>query len=199
MNLNIYGQGSNTIQDLEASLKSQYEKLNQLKLMSGNLQGQTQPQPQLPPAPQSNMMQPQRYYLDCGIKEDWDEFLRLNYGITEKAIFDDYKLFLQAKQEIKDEQGRNKLESMKSRIKNNGVYPNVPPKEVKPNVQPQLQPASPVQPNVQPIIGTNQQPVPTVGPLGDSNNATNRGIIQPVNPVLPESTKTTTTKGRSKK
>ena len=197
MNLNIYGQGSNTIQDLEANLKSQYEKLNQLKMMSNNLQAQNPVQPQLVPNQQTNMVQPQRYYLDCGIKEDWDEFLRLNYGITEKAIFDDYKLFLQAKQEIQDEQGRNKLESMKSRIKNNGVYPTAPLKEVKPNVQPQLQPTKPtIKPTTQPIINTIQ---PTAGLVNDSNNTINGGIIQPVNPVLPESTKTTTTKGRSKK
>lgn len=197
MNLNIYGQGSNTIQDLEANLKSQYEKLNQLKMMSNNIQAQNPVQPQLIPNQQANMVQPQRYYLDCGKKEDWDEFLRLNYGITEKAIFDDYKLFLQAKQEIQDEQGRNKLESMKSRIKNNGVYPTAPLKEVKPNVQPQLQPTKPtIKPIAQPIIDTIQ---PTTGLVNDSNNTINGGIIQPVNPVLPENTKTTTTKGRSKK
>lgn len=197
MNLNIYGQGSNTIQDLEANLKSQYEKLNQLKMMSNNLQAQNPVQSQLMPNQQANMVQPQRYYLDCGIKEDWDEFLRLNYGITEKAIFDDYKLFLQAKQEIQDEQGRNKLESMKSRIKNNGVYPTAPLKEVKPNVQPQLQPTKPtIKPITQPIINPIQS---TTGLVNDSNNTINGGIIQPVNPVLPESAKTTTTKGRSKK
>lgn len=197
MNLNIYGQGSNTIQDLEANLKSQYEKLNQLKMMSNNLQAQNPVQSQLIPNQQTNMVQPQRYYLDCGIKEDWDEFLRLNYGITEKAIFDDYKLFLQAKQEIQDEQGRNKLESMKSRIKNNGVYPTAPLKEVKPNVQPQLQPTKPtIKPTTQPIINPIQS---TTGLVNDSNNTINGGIIQPVNPVLPESAKTTTTKGRSKK
>ena len=197
MNLNIYGQGSNTIQDLEANLKSQYEKLNQLKMMSNNLQAQNPVQSQLMPNQQANMVQPQRYYLDCGIKEDWDEFLRLNYGITEKAIFDDYKLFLQAKQEIQDEQGRNKLESMKSRIKNNGVYPTAPLKEVKPNVQPQLQPTKPtIKPTTQPIINTIQS---TTGLVNDSSNTINGGIIQPINPVLPESAKTTTTKGRSKK
>lgn len=197
MNLNIYGQGSNTIQDLEANLKSQYEKLNQLKMMSNNLQAQNPVQSQLMPNQQANMVQPQRYYLDCGIKEDWDEFLRLNYGITEKAIFDDYKLFLQAKQEIQDEQGRNKLESMKSRIKNNGVYPTAPLKEVKPNVQPQLQPTKPtIKPITQPIINPIQS---TTGLVNDSNNTINGGIIQPVNPVLSESAKTTTTKGRSKK
>lgn len=197
MNLNIYGQGSNTIQDLEANLKSQYEKLNQLKMMSNNLQAQNPVQSQLVPNQQTNMVQPQRYYLDCGIKEDWDEFLRLNYGITEKAIFDDYKLFLQAKQEIQDEQGRNKLESMKSRIKNNGVYPTAPLKEVKPNVQPQLQPTKPtIKPTTQPIINTIQS---TTGLVNDNSNTINGGIIQPVNPVLPESAKTTTTKGRSKK
>ena len=197
MNLNIYGQGSNTIQDLEANLKSQYEKLNQLKMMSNNLQAQNPVQSQLVPNQQNNMVQPQRYYLDCGIKEDCDEFLRLNYGITEKAIFDDYKLFLQAKQEIQDEQGRNKLESMKYRIKNNGVYPTTPLKEVKPNVQPQLQPTKPtIKPTTQPIINPIQS---TTGLVNDSNNTINGGIIQPVNPVLPESAKTTTTKGRSKK
>lgn len=60
----------------------------------------------------------QPYYLFCGNKEDWDEFLLLNYGITEQTIFDDYKLFLQAKQELQNEQGQNKINVMKDRIKN---------------------------------------------------------------------------------
>lgn len=60
----------------------------------------------------------QPYYLFCGDKEDWDEFLLLNYGITEQTIFDDYKLFLQAKQELQNEQGQNKINVMKDRIKN---------------------------------------------------------------------------------
>lgn len=59
----------------------------------------------------------QPYYLFCGDKEDWDEFLLLNYGITEQTIFDDYKLFLQAKQELQNEQGQNKINVMKDRIK----------------------------------------------------------------------------------
>lgn len=60
----------------------------------------------------------QPYYLFCGNKEDWNEFLLLNYGITEQTIFDDYKLFLQAKQELQNEQGQNKINVMKDRIKN---------------------------------------------------------------------------------
>lgn len=60
--------------------------------------GVKQPQMQ-----QNIQQQEQPYYLFCGNKTDWDEFLMLNYNITEQNIFDDYKLFLQAKQEdLKD-------------------------------------------------------------------------------------------------
>lgn len=211
MNLNIYGQNSpTTIQDLEASLKSQYDRLNQLKLMSNNLQNNQnnlQPQQDI----QANNMQSQRYYLDCGNKEDWDEFLKLNYGITEKNIFDDYKLFLQAKQEIIDEQGRSKLESMKERIKNNGnnykkstvgtpVNVNsVSPDMIKElaNAQQSVLPKS-VQSAIQPMETTIKQSIPT-GVDNIGNNTINGGIVQPINPVLPEGNKVVTTKGRSKK
>lgn len=212
MNLNIYGQNSpTTIQDLEASLKSQYDRLNQLKLMSNNIQNnQTNLQPQQDI--QTNNIQSQRYYLDCGNKEDWDEFLKLNYGITEKNIFDDYKLFLQAKQEIIDEQGRSKLESMKERIKNNGnnykkstvgtpvnVNPNVSPDMIKElaNAQQSVLPKS-VQSAIQPMETTIKQSIPT-GVDNIANNTINGGIVQPINPVLPEGNKVVTTKGRSKK
>ena len=56
---------------------------NQLKNLQQNIQNQF--------APQNQTQQP--YYLYCGNKNDWDEFLMLNYGITERNIFDDYKLF----------------------------------------------------------------------------------------------------------
>lgn len=67
-----------------------------------------------------NMSTQQPYYLFCGNKNDWDEFLLINYNTTEKNIFDDYKLFLQAKQEILEEQDKNKLSNMKNRISNSG-------------------------------------------------------------------------------
>lgn len=91
-----------------------------------------------------------QYYLFCGRKEDWDEFLMLNYGMSEQAIFEDYKLFLQAKQEILTERGQNKIDNMKDKIrsKNNDnrfvkldatVQSNVKPTTVQ---QPDIQPTT---------------------------------------------------------
>ena len=59
-----------------------------------------------------------RYYLDCGNKEDWEQFLKVNYDITEKQIFDDYKLFLQAKAELNEDANREKLDKMKQKLTN---------------------------------------------------------------------------------
>lgn len=78
------------------------------------------------------------YYLFCGDKADWDEFLYLNYGITEEDIFEDYKLFLQAKQELIEEQGKNRINNMKNKIVNNKMVDstlksNVKPKQVQEN------------------------------------------------------------------
>ena len=80
MNLNFYQPENNSyLENLRATLNDQLTKLDQLKNTTLNTltpqQNVTQP------------LQPQRYYLDCGIKEDWQEFLRLNYGITENQIF----------------------------------------------------------------------------------------------------------------
>lgn len=87
--------------------------------------------------PQNQDLQ-QPYYILCGNKKDWDEFLWLNYGMTEKNIFDDYKLFLQAKQELLEEQGQNKINTMKDKIKNkdNMVIPDA---TVQSNIKPEKQ------------------------------------------------------------
>lgn len=68
-----------------------------------------------------NTQQAQPYYLFCGDKNDWDEFLILHYGITEQNIFEDYKLFLQAKQELLEEQGKSKKDTMKDKIRNKNI------------------------------------------------------------------------------
>lgn len=90
---------------------------------------------------QSNIPQNiQPYYLYCGDKKEWDEFLMLNYGITEENIFNDYKLFLQAKQELQSEQGQNKINVMKDRIKNNNInkrFVNVD-STIKSNIKPEF-------------------------------------------------------------
>lgn len=123
---------------------------------------------------QSSQQQQQPYYLFCGNKNDWDEFLLLNYGISEKAIFDDYKLFLQAKQEILEEQGQNKINTLKDKIRNNnsnGVK-NIDA-TVKSNIKPNNT-TSTVQPtgefyNNGNNIGDN---------LGD-NSQSNNGLLEP--------------------
>ena len=103
--LNMLGVDANKLmQTFQQSAESQLQNLQQ------NIQSQFMPQ---------NQNQPQQpYYLYCGNKNDWDEFLMLNYGMTEKNIFDDYKLFLQAKQELVEEQGQNKINTMKDKLKN---------------------------------------------------------------------------------
>lgn len=194
MNLNIYGQSSaNNIQDLEANLKAQLDKLNQLKLATQNVSNQFSQQsllqPQTQPQVQNNGVQQQRYCIDCGLKEDWDEFLKLNYGITEKEIFDDYKLFLQAKQEIINEQGRNKLESMKDRIKNNKNT------LVKPQVGDVY-----VQPTTQSVQQSVQQPMQSgVQDINNSINPNNRGVVQPTDGLLPTMPKVDNKQGKNKK
>lgn len=106
----------NTLLGLDNNLNPQLiqknldNRLNQIQQIQGNY-GTNQQQNN-----QEGLKQP--YYLFCGDKNDWDEFLMLNYGMTEKSIFDDYKLFLQAKQEILQEQGQNKIDSMKDKIRN---------------------------------------------------------------------------------
>lgn len=91
---------------------------------------------------QNNDIQNKPYYLFCGNKNDWDEFLYLNYGITEQNIFDDYKLFLQAKQELLQEQGQNKIDTMKDKIrnKNNRAFSNVD-STIQSNIKPNNEPA----------------------------------------------------------
>lgn len=88
--------------------KNMENKLNQVQQIQNQFAQQTVQQENKQP-----------YYLFCGNKADWDEFLILNYGITEQAIFDDYKLFLQAKQEILEEQGQKQKDTMKEKIRNN--------------------------------------------------------------------------------
>lgn len=91
---------------------------------------------------QSTQPENKPYYLFCGNKSDWDEFLILNYGITEQAIFDDYKLFLQAKQELIEEQGQQQKNTMKDKIRNNNKgFINVD-STVQSSVKPTKQPKS---------------------------------------------------------
>ena len=106
----------NTLLGLDNNLNPQLiqknldNRLNQIQQLQNNYHVNQQQ------SNQEELKQP--YYLFCGDKNDWDEFLMLNYGMTEKSIFDDYKFFLQAKQEILQEQGQNKIDSMKDKIRN---------------------------------------------------------------------------------
>lgn len=102
---NLLGLESNSaFQNIQKNVE---DKLNQVQQIQNQfIQQSTQPENK-------------PYYLFCGNKSDWDEFLILNYGITEQAIFDDYKLFLQAKQELIEEQGQQQKNTMKDKIRNN--------------------------------------------------------------------------------
>lgn len=104
MNLNFYNpSNSASLENLQMSLQEQIEKLDQLRNLDFN-----QPRRQQPP--------PQRYYLDCGNQADWEQFLNINYGITEAQIFEEYRLFLQAKAELSQSQDKERLEEMKKKI-----------------------------------------------------------------------------------
>jgi hypothetical protein len=138
-NLNFYPNGYNqpeiynpyrysgfNNQYTQQTLKEAENKLHQM---------QNQINPNSAPQNQQKSNNPP-YYLYCGDKDEWDEFLMLNYGITEQAIFDDYKLFLQAKQELLSEQGQNKIDFMKDKIRNKDKgFVNVD-SSVKSNIKP---------------------------------------------------------------
>lgn len=104
MNLNFYNpSNSASLENLQMSLQEQIEKLDQLRNLDFNQSRRQQPPPQ-------------RYYLDCGNQADWEQFLNINYGITEAQIFEDYRLFLQAKAELSQSQDKERLEEMKKKI-----------------------------------------------------------------------------------
>lgn len=120
MNLNFYNPNTmGSLESLQSNLEEQINKLQNLRNLPNNINIQKAP-PQL---------SEQRYYLDCGNKEDWVEFLKLNYNLTEKQIFDDYKLFLQAKAELAEDNNKEKLEAMKQKISPRLSVESVKPKE----------------------------------------------------------------------
>ena len=100
------------LQKLQQETENRLKQINQ---MTNNF-GVRQPQVQ-----QNVQQQEQPYYLFCGNKKDWDEFLMLNYNITEQSMFDDYKLFLQAKQEVLNEKGQTRINAMKDKIRGNNT------------------------------------------------------------------------------
>lgn len=111
MNLNFYQPDNNNyLENLRNTLNDQINKLDQLRNVSLNVASNNPNNQNVQP------LQPQRYYLDCGVKEDWEEFLKLNYNITETQIFEDYRLFLQAKTELHEDANKEKLEQMKSKL-----------------------------------------------------------------------------------
>lgn len=167
MNLNFYNPShANSLEGLQNSLQEQIAKLNELK--SVQIQGMNPPKIQQP-------LQEQRYYLDCGNKQDWTEFLRINYGLTETQIFDDYKLFLQAKAELNEDNNKEKLEAMKQKLSPSRKEKGNVSNDLQSNVQSYVQPTT-IQ-NVQPI---NNEPIYNVSSTNVSNNTTS---IQPMQQV----------------
>ena len=182
MNLNFYPNGFNPMSDTNniynpyatlLGLNGQ-EALKQFQQNAENklqqLQGQFTNNLQQNNTQNQNVQQP--YYLFCGNKTDWDEFLMLHYGMTEQAIFDDYKLFLQAKQELLEEQGKNKKDTMKDKLRNNThdkstVKSNVSPKFTKHNSK-QWKPTT--------VSGINRRYTNTN--TGDSSQRDNRPMEQ---------------------
>lgn len=98
--MNYYNHNT-SIESLQNNLDEQIAKLNELRSFK--------------PAPQK-VVQETRYYLDCGNKKDWVEFLNIHYNLTEEQMFDDYKLFLQAKAEVFEDTNKEKLEAMKAKL-----------------------------------------------------------------------------------
>lgn len=138
MNLNFYNpsaMGTN-LENLQMNLQDQIDKLNQIRNIGLNQTANSQ------------VKQTQRYYLDCGNREDWNQFLKINYGITENQIFSDYKLFLQAKAELNENKDKEKLEEMKRKI-------TAPSAEEKGNVH-SIQPELYQQQSVQPVHSYEQ-------------------------------------------
>lgn len=140
-----YDINNNNMQNIQKNLEDRLGHIQQLQNQF------SQPNAQMNMQPNNQQINNKPYYLFCGNKSDWDEFLLLNYGITEKAIFDDYKLFLEAKQEILEEQGQNKKDVMKNKIRNNNTKNTVDiDGTVRSNIKPNKQ-----SPEQQPIVNGN--------------------------------------------
>lgn len=178
MNLNFYNPNNlGNLQDLQNNLQEQINKLNDLKNLNINQPSQVVQQP----------LQPQRYYLDCGNKEDWNEFLKINYNLTERQIFDDYKLFLQAKAELSEDTNKEKLEEMKQKLqprrkeKGNDTTQYVSESNVQQHVYQQQVPNANIQQPIQPnqfeyLQQQNVQPIqqmPMQVPVNASNISVN--------------------------
>ena len=97
-----YYNHNKSLESLQNNLDEQIAKLNELRSFK--------------PAPQKVVQETTRYYLDCGNKKDWIEFLNIHYNLTEEQMFDDYKLFLQAKAEVFETNNKEKLEAMKEKL-----------------------------------------------------------------------------------
>ena len=182
MNLNFYNPSHATsLEGLQNSLQEQIAKLNELK--SVQIQGMNPPKIQQP-------LQEQRYYLDCGNKQDWVEFLRINYGLTETQIFDDYKLFLQAKAELNEDNNKEKLEAMKQKLSPNK-------KEEPPIHQPQVAPTQEQSNMFKQNVPSQNISQQTVGNINASNNTTisNANINQTNNNKLATNTNYNENKG----
>lgn len=164
MNLNFYHPNTtSSLENLQSTLQDQLTKLDQLSKLDLT-----------PKSPQPIQPQQQRYYLDCGLKEEWDQFLKLNYGITENQIFEDYRLFLQAKAELNEDKNKEKLEDMKRRL-------STPKEAGKTNI------SSNPQPNYQQPIPNEQMTPNQINPnyINYNQNA------QPINEVPVNASSTT--------
>lgn len=58
------------------------------------------------------------YPVECVNKKLFNEYLKIQHGISEDEFFADYKLFLDAQQELASELVEDKKEEMKNKIKN---------------------------------------------------------------------------------
>ena len=110
LNFNI-----NPTLDAESLLKSlDTQRANILKLQEMQQVQQNSPVHAIPkPAPQIQL----QYPVECVSKELFNEFLQVEYGISEDEFFAEYKLYLDAKQEIEQEKINDKKEKMKAKIK----------------------------------------------------------------------------------
>ena len=125
MNLNFYNPQNQSLDDMQRNLQEQMRKLEQLRSLSvpNNLPSQNSiniPVPNNPvPEQKPANTAPEAFYDNIKNLKNWNLFLETVYGITDDEMFQDYKLFMTALDEVEKDESREKLESMKAKLTKN--------------------------------------------------------------------------------
>lgn len=132
MNLNFYNPsnvGGPSIDDLQKSLEEQLGQLQKLKdfQLKGNNLNQSginnmsidQQINAMNNPPQSNQTQtPEGFYNNFRNLKNWNLFLETVYGLSDDQMLSDYKLFNKALAEVQENESQEKLNQMKTKLKN---------------------------------------------------------------------------------